>query len=129
MGYVPLDEIAPRVQVPLGTLKKWSRAEAWGRLRKAHAELERKSAEVALALAERARDSGDPQQAFAMSTAAMVSLKHAPPAALPTAREMAKRLVRVLEGHPVLGPAVRRHRKEVIDLVAAEADRMGEAVG
>ncbi|HEY0019058.1 MAG TPA: hypothetical protein VGC13_22340 [Longimicrobium sp.] len=128
MGRMPLPAVARRVGVGLGTVKRWCREEEWGAMRRLHGELELRSAELAVAMAERARETADPQQAFAASTAAQLARQHSGARPMPTVQDIAKALVRVLAAHPEVGPVVKRNRGEVLRLVSDEAERLqGEA--
>lgn len=126
MGRVPIAEIASRLKVPLGTVKHWSRDGGWGELRRLNAELERESAELAVAMARRARETADPQQAFAATHAAELTRRHTSAPASVSVRDVAAALVRVLAAHPAVGPVVQKHRAEVLALVIEEAERMEE---
>lgn len=126
MARVPLAEIATRVRIGLGTVKRWCRDESWTELRDAQAELERESAALAVSMARFARESADPQQAFAATHAAQLLRASAPVGPLPTADVVARALITALAAHPVLGPVLQRHRAEVVDLVVRETERLQE---
>jgi len=129
MARVPLREVGARVRVGLGTVKRWCLEESWTELREKQAELERESAALAVAMARRARESADPQQAFAATHAAQLLRGAAPAAPLPPVDLVARALISVLASHPAVGPVVQRHRAEVLDLVARETERLQELYG
>ncbi|HEX8321022.1 hypothetical protein [Longimicrobium sp.] len=110
--------VSRELEIPAATLKRWVKAGGWARLRRQAEELQRNAGELVLGMMRAARDSHDPQQAYAAATAARLSGLMRPPALGPTPAEVAEALLDVLIADPELGPALRRRRAEVLTAVS-----------
>lgn len=119
-----------RITLELGvaksTLIEWSKADEWNALRAKQRELQRVSADLVLELARAARETRDPQQAYAAMTAARLAglAEPAPAERPPSAAEVAELLLRVLDEDVEFGPLVRRRRREIVSRVADAAERL-----
>lgn len=116
--------IGDQTGVSRATLQRWARTEGWKHLRRQYRAMEQEAAALVLDLTQAARESGDPQQAYAaMQAAKIAGLTEAQPL-YPAPAEVAKALLAVLEEDPELGPLVRRKRRLVIERVLERVERM-----
>lgn len=124
-------DIAERLGVAKSTLIRWSGEEDWPEFKAQQEQLEREALALMVDMTRAARESGDPQQAYAASVMAKiagVSSAEEDPGPKPT--DVAMALLDALMLHPDVGPVVRRHRREVLRLTMRELERFGvEAVG
>ena len=122
-----VDRIARERGISRATLQRWRKEEAWDQLREQNRQLERSARVLALEMTAAARESGDPQQAYAaMQAARMAGLAEAEPLQPPPA-EVAKALLVVLEEDVELGPILRRKRKEILSRILDRVERIEAA--
>lgn len=115
-----IGRIADTTGVSRATLQRWSAEEDWTGLRDQARALEREATALAVEMTRAARQSSDPQQAYAALQAAKLAGISETDGLHPPPEDVAKALLVVLARDPEFGPLVRRRRKDVIDLVMRE---------
>jgi hypothetical protein len=113
-----------RTGVSRASLQRWKTEEGWDELRDQHRALELESRELALQMTRAARESQDPQQAYAAMQAARLAGLAEAPVAHPAPGEVAKAILVVLDEDPELGPVLRRKRKLVIERILERVEMM-----
>jgi hypothetical protein len=119
--------IAERTGVSRATLQRWKKDDAWDEMRSRYRSLEREAADLVLTMTQAARESGDPQQAYAAMQAAELARMTEPQPVHPSPAAVAKLLLSELASHEQLGPLVRRHRDEVIERVLRRVETLEPA--
>jgi transposase len=116
--------VAERVGVAESTVKRWARRGDWAGARALHRQIEADAARLAQEMTVAAADSRDAQDTYAAVMARRAAgIGRAEPVH-PEPRRVARALIRVLGADAEFGPLVRRRGSELVDLVAAEVERM-----
>ncbi len=120
----PAARIATELGVGRATVQRWVDRHEWRELRALQARLERSAAALVVELTEAARESRDPQQAYAAVSAAELARPRFSVAPGPQPMEIAEALLDAIAADPELGPVVRRRRADVVATVAAALERL-----
>lgn len=106
--------------VSRATLSRWAREGNWQELREQSRALEREAGALVLELTRAARESRDPQQAYAAMQAAKVAGLAGEAPIHPPPAEVAKALLGVLARDAEFRPLLTRRRADVLEAVERE---------
>ncbi len=115
--------LVERLGISRATLQRWSGEDDWPGIRERNRQLEREAAQLVVSLTQAARESADPQQAYAAATMARLAGLDSPRDPNPDPMRVAERLLVVLMREPALAPLIQARRKTILADLRAELRR------